>query len=763
MSRLVSTALRHILPALFLFLLPAASFAFANSQAPTTFPTTAPVRTSDPQRIADNNADPASYGNARTTSPSAASGPVKISVAPAPFLSVTSGDQIIREFIVQNDSAEAVDVSFIMNYTIGWRSNAYKRSVATSRKIPAHSIQTVTLFVPSYIEKGSESIEIANPKIFVNGKLFKPLPPGIFNTGELNWRFFTAPSSFSISEPVANALVRELSHPLFPGYKAYGDFDIGISDSDTVQWPAIPQFYQAKDFLFRKTTDKFSPDAERAMHDAVMLGAAEFLFVPRGSQRPDWAPEPAFPGQPVIVPRGLGKTIVLDERSLFNPAPVAEPGREGPGIPVDYLSGEEDENEKFIVSAPPTFRGDADVRAAIQGNKRTLDLLKEANLYLFNPAVAFQMLPCVAIPNLSFAVVILALLAYIIVVGPLNYFYLVRHKKSILLLLLTVPVISLIFVAVVILFVTIFEGWFSRASAVGVTFLDQQESMAYTRAAVNLYAPVPVRRLVFDPADTVSFGRAKDIGVYLGRDQVVTGANKARVPLVYGISRAEKHLEQLKVSRNPGGTLSVVNGLGVPVKILALRTPDGSHWLPPFGAVQPGVSAELTPCTEKEKTFRIPLKDSSDDPKWKAESETTKGNDMLSCSFPDETVSISWTTPHGNPGQNATSTCQFGRNQLFYAATVYLYEDGAANTARSNSNQPFAPKHEARADKLKQLFDNTPTEDRLSPFSGCISPGMYVAETDRPLFYSPGCSPLSFHVRHLVIGTFTLQESAHEN
>ena len=150
------------------------------------------------------------------------------------------------------------------------------------------------------------------------------------------------------------------------------------------------------------------------------------------------------------------------------------------------------------------------------------------------------MLPCVDIPNMSFAIVILALLAYIVIVGPVNYFYLIRHKKSILLLLLTVPVISFIFVGIVIVFVTLFEGWYSRASAVGMTFLDQQENMAYTRAAVSLYAPLPVRRLTFDPSDTVSFARAKNAYVSLGRDQVVTGANKARVPLVYGVSRAEK-------------------------------------------------------------------------------------------------------------------------------------------------------------------------------------------------------------------------------
>ena len=777
--RLVRTFRRAFLPAL-LLLLPVAAFAFATSQAPAEFPTTAPVRASDPQHIIPDD-NPASYGNARTNSPdeqsktlapagpAAGSGPVKISVAPAPFLSVTTGDQLIREFIVQNDSAEAVDVTFVMNYTIGWRSNAHKRSVTTSRKIPAHSIQTVTIFVPSYVEQGSESIEIVNPKIFVNGRLFKPLPPGIFNAGELNWHFFTAPSSFSTCEPVAEAIVKELSNAFYPSYRHYGEYQIGISDSDTVQWPAIPQFYQAKGILFRKTTDKFSPDAERAIRDAVMLGAAEFLFVPRGSQRPEWAPAPAIPGMPVVVPRGLGKTVVLDEHYLFNPTPNSgqTPGERR--FPVD--DEEDDEERSFKPYASPR---NADITAAINGNRRMLDYLKEANLCLVNPAEAFQMLPCVAIPNLSFAVVILALLAYIVVVGPVNYFYLVKRGKSILLLLLTVPVISFVFVAIVIVFVTLFEGWFSRASAVGLTFLDQQESMAYTRAAVNLYAPVPVGRLVFDPADTVSFASAKDVNVHLGRDQVVTGANRARIPLVYGVSRAEKRLEQLKVSRNAGNTVSVVNGLGVPVKILAMRTPDGKHWLPPSDVIQPGVSAELKPCTEKEKEYRIPLK-------YRTISEPGEKGSLL-CSVSDDRVSFLYEPPkldgtaktatvmptRENPveAHEQNASFQLGRDQLFYAAAVSLFEDasgsGAGNLLRNGNHCPFAPKSDSRADKLKQALENAPAE-KLSPFSGCISPGMYVAETEQPLFYSPGCTPLSFRARHLVIGTFTLQESAHEN
>ena len=42
-------------------------------------------------------------------------------------------------------------------------------------------------------------------------------------------------------------------------------------------------------------------------------------------------------------------------------------------------------------------------------------------------AALFLALPHVAIPSIPFFLVILALLAYIIIVGPVNYFYLIRN------------------------------------------------------------------------------------------------------------------------------------------------------------------------------------------------------------------------------------------------------------------------------------------------------------------------------------------------
>jgi hypothetical protein len=697
---------RCVLPALILLLPLAAS---AMAVAPTRIPT-------NPRSVGNEQLEEKSL----STTP--AFDPVKISISPVAFLSVNPGDQVVREFVVQNDSAADIDVAIVLRFRFGWGSDASMRSVSTSRKIPAHSIQTVTLFVPASI-RGGMSIEVVNPKIYVNGVQFKS-PPGIFNSGNIS-KQLSLPSSFSTSEALAVAVSGELTgwtkaSPLLKFYEYSSRSEENeISATDTIQWPAIPQFYQSKGLIFRKTTDKFSPDAERAIHDAVMLGATEVIFVSPGTQWPEWAPAPDFPARPVVVPRGLGQSVILNEAYLNNAgaASTATPSGRRPqrAFPAnrDYDPDEDDMEEKEYKPFQPR-QLEQDIQAAYRNNAQILSILKEEKVYPLNPAMVFHVLPNIEIPNLSFAVVILALLAYIIIVGPVNYMFLVKRGKSVLMLLLTVPVISLVFVGIVILFVSVFEGWFSRASAVGLTYLDQQEGMGYTRASVNLYAPVPVRSLTFDPSDTVSFPLEKSVNVSLGRNQVVTGANKARVPMTYGVSRAEKHLEQLKVSRNAAGTLSVVNGLGAPVKILAMRTPDGEYWLPTDQAVQPGASAELN-----------------------------RFNGEPSDGEPD-----------------------FDRKDLFLLLSANLLETAPGN---AQMHPPVPTESNIAREYYRYEFLKTlrTMKNRVgqspSMLASVLSPGMYIAETDRPLFYSPGCSPVFFRARHLVVGTFTLQESAHEN
>ena len=105
------------------------------------------------------------------------------------------------------------------------------------------------------------------------------------------------------------------------------------------------------------------------------------------------------------------------------------------------------------------------------------------------------------------------------------------------------------------LFVALFEGWYSRASAVGVTFLDQTESRAYTRAAVNLYAPVPVRKLTFDTSDTVSFSRTGVIDVELA-DDLPDGVRRLAKLLINGV--AEGSIEPFRAEMTDHGSIDIL-------------------------------------------------------------------------------------------------------------------------------------------------------------------------------------------------------------
>jgi len=409
-------------------------------------------------------------------------------------------------------------------------------------------------------------------------------------------------------------------------------------------------------------------------------------------------------------------------------------------------------------------------------NSRLFGSIRDASvLRAFNPSALFLTLPSVEIPAISFAVVIFALLAYILIVGPGNYWWLNKKKKSVLLLLFTVPAISLTFVAVVIVFVALFEGWYSRASVVGVTFLDQTESRAYTRAAVNLYAPVPVRKLTFDTSDTVSFTRTGTIDVALGRDQVVTGANRARVPLTYGISRAEKRLEQLRVSRTADGEVAVMNGLGAPVKIRALHDPSGRFWTSGDSVVAPGATLALHPLenvpaarpqdftpgifTTPGGTEVIPTADPRSTRPVPTGGSFVEHGDDLEYDDPE------WIDGYKQPAPATTVTVTPTRNDLMVTVAAMLLGDANYNSSRRFMEFDRIIGMRDFGRWLRNDVNNFQATLQENPAAAALAldPGMYLAETDAPLFYTIGCKPVSLHARHLVVGTFTLQESAHEN
>lgn len=680
--------------------------------------------------------DPGVPGTGKDQEKTAPPSPFTVSMEPIAFDTIRPDGFIVREISIRNDSDAPASVKVVMRFT----TDELSRSVTTSRIVQPHSRLTIPVFVPAgnRVRENRrrpfayyDSFQSADPKVYINGVEYKSLPAAGFLSGESTATgCLPLPSSFSrqekLAEYLALAITRDVDMAFFsdrtPSLDLVGNEEINctVSSSDTIQWPAIPQFYQSNPFIFRKSTDKFTPEAERAIRDAVMLGSTEVLIVMPGDPWPEWAPRPASPDLPSIVARGFGQSVVLDA-SAVTPDGTGRARPPSPAVRKTSAAAERG-NDEF------------DVERLSHAKPGLEDALRNARIRAHEPGSIFLALPYMETPSIPFYVIVISLLAYIVLVGPFNYFYLIRRKKrSVLLLLVTIPLISLSFVALVIVFVGSVEGWNPRASAVGVTFLDQRENMAYTRAAVSLYAPVPIRTLTFDSSESVQFSYTNAANLSLGRDQLVTGANRARIPLSYSVSRAERHLEQLGINREDDGSLSVVNGLGVPLNKLIVKTENGEVWTA-SDTVAPGKSVRLarsSVAVPDKKDFHRRL------------SGVLREKERI-----------------GDDADESEAGLPF--NSLLLTASSILLEM-RPDLSEEEFDLRFSDIMYG-SDVCGTVYRDLIPAKELFAMPGSLEyvlpPGMYMAETDSPLFYSTGVRPSSFRAHHIVFGTFTAQEAS---
>ena len=209
-------------------------------------------------------------------------------------------------------------------------------------------------------------------------------------------------------------------------------------------------------------------------------------------------------------------------------------------------------------------------------------------------------LPIPGIAGVPARTYLMILLAFTAVVGPLNYWFL-RRKNQQVLLVLTAPLISVVFILLLGGYVLAGEGIGVRVRAVTFTMLDQARHQAVTRGSISLYAAG------MSPRGGLRFSR--DTAVFpLGRD-----GNGGREALLLDLSdgqrfsagllpaRSPSNLEQvvvrparerLSITRDSTG-VSVVNGLGSRVVTLLYRDGDTIYSL-----AQPllaGATAMLVP------------------------------------------------------------------------------------------------------------------------------------------------------------------------
>jgi hypothetical protein len=187
-------------------------------------------------------------------------------------------------------------------------------------------------------------------------------------------------------------------------------------------------------------------------------------------------------------------------------------------------------------------------------------------------------LPIPGIDGVPVRAYVTILILFSLVIGPAN-FWLLRRARQPVLLVLTAPLISAIFVVLLTGYVVAGEGFAVRGRAVTVTMLDQVRNQASTRSSASLYAAgmapsgglrFPRHAAVFPIGPDGTGARDRQLLDLTAAQHFSSGVIEARSPTNIEQITFRTARERLNFNREAGG-MTVVNGLGATVTTLFYR------------------------------------------------------------------------------------------------------------------------------------------------------------------------------------------------
>jgi len=176
--------------------------------------------------------------------------------------------------------------------------------------------------------------------------------------------------------------------------------------------------------------------------------------------------------------------------------------------------------------------------------------------------------------------IVIIMLAFVIIIGPVNIIYLNRRKRRTW-MLWTIPAISFATTLLVFAYSLLREGITPDTRIVGLTLLDQASHRAATIGGTAFYCPLtPSAGLHFDykteatPLVRIGNGSGTSREVdWTQSQQFQRGWVSARVPAHFHLRKSETRRERIQVV-NENGKLQIVNGLGAPIKSLWIADAD---------------------------------------------------------------------------------------------------------------------------------------------------------------------------------------------
>ena len=177
------------------------------------------------------------------------------------------------------------------------------------------------------------------------------------------------------------------------------------------------------------------------------------------------------------------------------------------------------------------------------------------------------------------------MLAFVVVIGPVNLFWLARRRKKIW-MLWTVPAIALVTCIAVAGFALFGEGVSATSRVDAFTILDESSHRATTIGWTAFYSPItPGEGLHFSHDAELSpvlpeARRYRGVGGnrtidYSNDQHLDSGWITARVPAYFKFRKSETRRERLTIRQSGNDSISVVNGLGADIRELWLADRNG--------------------------------------------------------------------------------------------------------------------------------------------------------------------------------------------
>ncbi len=179
---------------------------------------------------------------------------------------------------------------------------------------------------------------------------------------------------------------------------------------------------------------------------------------------------------------------------------------------------------------------------------------------------------------ISAAVLVVLILLFAIITGPLALIYLSLKKRKILMIWFT-PIVSVAFSLFIIIYSITSEGLYSRVHSVSYTYLDENNQRAATVAVHGYYCPIPPSTLQYDnDCEVISATKGERFEHsidWTGEQLLTSGWIAPRVSSYLKIRKNDDRRERLSIIKQTANELEIVNGLGADLEKICVKTSNG--------------------------------------------------------------------------------------------------------------------------------------------------------------------------------------------